>query len=111
MTDMTLYNTYFFNLDLKKSIDNSNDDVEGVFTGKLVTYGNVDRQNEVIDNTAFANVQDKTYPLLFDHNYQEGIGYFKVTGNNEQQLTIEGHFNLENEQSKDNQTNCSKNGK
>lgn len=91
----------FFNLDLKKSIDNSTDDVEGVFTGKLVTYGNVDRQNEVIDNTAFANVQDKTYPLLFDHNYQEGIGYFKVTGNNEQQLTIEGHFNLENEQSKD----------
>lgn len=91
----------FFNLDLKKSIDNSTDDVEGVFTGKLVTYGNVDRQNEVIDNTAFADVQDKTYPLLFDHNYQEGIGYFKVTGNNEQQLTIEGHFNLENEQSKD----------
>lgn len=91
----------FFNLDLKKSIDNSTDDVEGVFTGKLVTYGNVDRQNEVIDNTAFANVQDKTYPLLFDHNYQQGIGYFKVTGNNEQQLTIEGHFNLENEQSKD----------
>lgn len=91
----------FFNLDLKKSIDNSTDDVEGVFTGKLVTYGNVDRQNEVIDNTAFANVQDKTYPLLFDHNYQEGIGYFKVTGNNEQQLTIEGHFNLENEQSKE----------
>lgn len=91
----------FFNLDLKKSIDNSTDDVEGVFTGKLVTYGNVDRQNEVIDNTAFADVQDKTYPLLFDHNYQEGIGYFKVTENNEQQLTIEGHFNLENEQSKD----------
>lgn len=91
----------FFNLDLKKSIDNSTDDVEGVFTGKLVTYGNVDRQNEVIDNTAFADVQDKMYPLLFDHNYQEGIGYFKVTGNNEQQLTIEGHFNLENEQSKD----------
>lgn len=91
----------FFNLDLKKSIDNSTDDVEGVFTGKLVTYGNVDRQNEVIDNTAFADVQDKTYPLLFDHNYQEGIGYFKVTGNNEQQLIIEGHFNLENEQSKD----------
>ena len=86
----------FFNLEITKDFNNNED---GVFSGKLVTYGNIDRQQEVIDSSAFDDVTGKEFPLLFDHNYSQGIGYFKVTNNDEQQLTIEGHFNLNDDYS------------
>lgn len=88
-------------LNLSFNIDNNKIE-KGTIEGKLVTYGNIDRQSDIIQFGAFgSDIIGKQVPLLFNHNYNDGIGILEVVEDNAEGLFIKAKINLEDTKGKE----------
>jgi HK97 family phage prohead protease len=67
----------------------------GIFTGYASTFGNVDRDHDVIDKGAFGNIEAKRIKLLWQHSMSEPIGVWKSLKEDDHGLFAEGELNLE----------------
>ncbi len=78
-------------------------DTEGVFSGMLSTYGNVDESGDVCVVGCFAKdlaVNGTKRPLLWQHNPDRPIGSFEAN-ETESGLAIAGRYNLDTVQGRE----------
>ena len=68
---------------------------EGVFEGYLSTYGNTDRDGDIIEKGAFDNYISKknTVPMCFNHDWNKVVGKMELSSD-DKGLKAKGTLNL-----------------
>ncbi|MGL5736187.1 MAG: HK97 family phage prohead protease [Beijerinckiaceae bacterium] len=74
----------------------------GLFSGYAATYGNIDRDFDIIEKGAFPNYDEpKSIRLLWAHSMSEPIGIWKSIKSDDTGLKVEGELNLETRRGKE----------
>ena len=78
-------------------------DTEGLFSGDLSVYGNIDDVGDIVEHGFFdSTLASKThFPLLWQHDMTQPIGSFDVVSSDGPTLRIEGRFNLGTEKGRE----------
>lgn len=67
----------------------------GTFSGYASTFGNVDRDDDIVERGAFKSVSaPKTVKLLWQHRHEAPIGVWKTLREDDKGLYVEGELNL-----------------
>jgi HK97 family phage prohead protease len=90
--------TKFLNIEVKAT-----EEGEGVFTGYGSVFGNVDRVDDVVLETAFDDflASGKQVPMLWQHDAGEPIGIYSEMRKDDNGLFVKGQINMKTERGRE----------